>query len=209
MYDYQTLGAPVIGEYTYTLDIGDDYIDMTTSWTIYPVAGHQNPFLSYFSLLPGNFYGFHNNFANPTNISANQQLQISSNNAPLGHMGDLNLFVKIDQNLEAWVDSQYVDPQAPSRVTAGETSLNINLQGVSWGWFQCTEGVVYVETARIDVDFDCNADTTGDGVVNVADILQLIGAWGPCAGCAEDLSVDGNVDVADLLELIANWGNCP
>ena len=61
----------------------------------------------------------------------------------------------------------------------------------------------------IDVDFDCNADTTGDGVVNVADILQLIGAWGPCAGCAEDLSVDGNVDVADLLELIANWGNCP
>lgn len=48
----------------------------------------------------------------------------------------------------------------------------------------------------------------GDGVVNVDDLLAVIGSWGPCAGCPAD--VDGNdvVNVDDLLAVIGSWGAC-
>ncbi len=48
-----------------------------------------------------------------------------------------------------------------------------------------------------------------DGVVGVADLLMLLGAWGPCTpaeACLADLDVDGTVSVSDLLILLANWG---
>jgi len=51
-------------------------------------------------------------------------------------------------------------------------------------------------------------DLNGDGVVNVSDLLLLLGAWGPCSGqpCPADLNGDGVVNVSDLLVLLANWG---
>ncbi|HRP64144.1 MAG TPA: GC-type dockerin domain-anchored protein [Phycisphaerales bacterium] len=64
----------------------------------------------------------------------------------------------------------------------------------------------------------CPADLTGtggmpDGVVDVLDLLALLGAWGPCPGggapCAADLNNSGAVDVQDLLILLAAWGPCP
>ena len=45
-----------------------------------------------------------------------------------------------------------------------------------------------------------------DGVVNVTDLLSLLGAWGVCPGCVEDTNLDGIVNVTDLLTLLANWG---
>jgi len=54
----------------------------------------------------------------------------------------------------------------------------------------------------------CTADLGGDGNVNVTDLLDLIGDWGPCAECPADLNGDGNVNVTDLLELIGEWGPC-
>src|SRR5690606_9200402 len=57
----------------------------------------------------------------------------------------------------------------------------------------------------------CQGDVAppgGDGVVNVDDLLAVIGSWGPCAGC--DADVDGNnvVNVDDLLSVIGAWGTC-
>lgn len=52
-------------------------------------------------------------------------------------------------------------------------------------------------------------DLNGDGVVDVSDLLVLLGAWGPCPRgneCPADLNDDGTVDVFDLLVLLANWG---
>jgi hypothetical protein len=210
VFDFQQPGAPIIGQYTYVLDVGDDYIEMTASWIIFVDPDSKNPYESYFSLLPGDFYGFHLNFENQTNIALNRQLQVTSNNAPVVHMGDLNLFEQIDPKLEWWVDAQNVAPMDQSRISIGDTSLDINMQGISWGTFWCTQGVEYTETARIELEFDCPADVSGDGVVDVQDALQLIGAWGPCAGCDEDIDGNGDVDVADLLTLIGFWGNnCP
>lgn len=53
---------------------------------------------------------------------------------------------------------------------------------------------------------------TGDGIVNVDDLLYVIGAWGPCpakGACDADIAPpggDGHVNVDDLLMVIANWG---
>ena len=59
-----------------------------------------------------------------------------------------------------------------------------------------------------------NGDVSGDGVVNVTDLLAVIGAWGACpappAACPADIapqpSGDGQVNVNDLLMVINNWG---
>jgi hypothetical protein len=55
----------------------------------------------------------------------------------------------------------------------------------------------------------CPADTNGDGVVDVVDLLEVLASWGPCAGCPADINNDNIVDVLDLLELLAAWGPCP
>ena len=49
-------------------------------------------------------------------------------------------------------------------------------------------------------------DLTGDGVVDAADLAQLLGDWGACPGCPADYTADGIVNAADLAELLANWG---
>jgi hypothetical protein len=49
----------------------------------------------------------------------------------------------------------------------------------------------------------------GDGVVGVDDMLLVIAAWGPCAGCDADINEDDVVGVNDLLAVIADWGECP
>ncbi len=51
-------------------------------------------------------------------------------------------------------------------------------------------------------------DINGDGVVDVTDLLILLGAWGYCPApndCPADLNSDGRVEVSDLLLLLANW----
>ena len=50
-----------------------------------------------------------------------------------------------------------------------------------------------------------SSDFNNDGVVDVDDLLQLIGAWGNSGG-VEDLNDDGFVGVDDMLILIGDWG---
>lgn len=54
----------------------------------------------------------------------------------------------------------------------------------------------------------CFGDINNDSVIDVSDLLVLLGAWGPCSACAADLTGDGHVDVSDLLALLAAWGPC-
>ena len=51
-------------------------------------------------------------------------------------------------------------------------------------------------------------DIDGDGLVNVTDLLILLGTWGPCAdcdACPADFDGDCDVGTTDLLVLLANW----
>lgn len=67
---------------------------------------------------------------------------------------------------------------------------------------------------RLDGDLPvctpCVGDINHDGAVGVADLLAVIGAWGPCGSpCPTDLNGDNTTGVADLLTVISNWGTCP
>ena len=54
---------------------------------------------------------------------------------------------------------------------------------------------------------ECAGDFDGNGVINTADLLFLLAAWGD--NPAGDLDGDGDTDTADLLILLAAWGECP
>ena len=56
-------------------------------------------------------------------------------------------------------------------------------------------------------EVDCPADIGGDGVVDVLDLLAILGAWGQ-SDVPEDINGDGTVDVLDLLEVLGAWGPC-
>jgi hypothetical protein len=60
---------------------------------------------------------------------------------------------------------------------------------------------------------ECEAigDLNGDGMVNVRDLLDLLGAWGTCddpcpPACVGDTNFDCTVNWIDLLTLLSNWG---
>ena len=53
---------------------------------------------------------------------------------------------------------------------------------------------------------DC-PDITGDGLVNVSDLLAIIDQWG-LTNSPADVNFDGIVDVSDLLIVVGNWGAC-
>jgi len=61
----------------------------------------------------------------------------------------------------------------------------------------------------LECDSVCAADITGDGVVDVLDLLAVLAAWGQTGELPEDITGDGVVDVLDLLEVLAAWGPCP
>jgi ligand-binding sensor domain-containing protein len=67
-----------------------------------------------------------------------------------------------------------------------------------------SEGVVQIVLEPSAVP----GDATGDGLVNVNDLLAVIGAWGACpaGSCPADLNSDGVVNVDDLLMVINHWG---
>lgn len=59
------------------------------------------------------------------------------------------------------------------------------------------------ELVSIPADLNC------DGVINVLDLLILLGNWGDCPDaqrCPADLNGDESVDVLDLLLMLSNWG---
>ncbi len=94
---------------------------------------------------------------------------------------------------------------------------NTNL--VAGGSFANAGGVFVNRLARWE---DCQrpvciediAPPGGDGIVNVTDLLAVIGAWGACGdpkNCPADIvpvGGDGVVNVSDLLAIIGAWGRC-
>ena len=58
----------------------------------------------------------------------------------------------------------------------------------------------------------CSAEFTGDGQVNIDEVLAIISGWGQCPGdpdpCPMDIDDSGVVDVEDLLGVLSNWGAC-
>ncbi len=55
----------------------------------------------------------------------------------------------------------------------------------------------------------CPTDVDDDRTTGIADLLGLLGEWGPCLGCAADTNDDNVVDIIDFLAVLAGWGACP
>ena len=53
---------------------------------------------------------------------------------------------------------------------------------------------------------DCGGDVDCSGTVDVADLIAMLTAWGPCPDCPEDVDGSGVVNVADLVALLTAWG---
>ncbi len=51
----------------------------------------------------------------------------------------------------------------------------------------------------------CPSDLTGDQVIDVTDLLEMLSLWGEPEG---DVTGDGQCDVEDVLALISDWGEC-
>jgi hypothetical protein len=89
-------------------------------------------------------------------------------------------------------------------------SINAASSGVAGG------GAVGSVSTRLNIGAvrACPADifpSTGDGIVNVDDLLFVILNWGPNSGPADIAPPggDGVVNVDDLLAVIFAWGACP
>ena len=52
----------------------------------------------------------------------------------------------------------------------------------------------------------CLGDLDGTGVVDIEDLLIIMGAWGTDDA---DVNGDGTPDINDLLMLMGSWGACP
>ncbi|MHC5027085.1 MAG: hypothetical protein ACYTGR_10045 [Planctomycetota bacterium] len=74
------------------------------------------------------------------------------------------------------------------------------------------DGVGYFVDSFITFDVagenPCPADTDGSGVVDVADLVNVIVNWGCTGHCLGDSNGDEIVDVQDLVEVITAWGAC-
>jgi hypothetical protein len=80
-----------------------------------------------------------------------------------------------------------------------------NLPGESTSQLQLTLAITVGDVEP------CAGDITGDGAVDVDDLLMVINAWGVCVDpkdCPADVAVSGAVDVDDLLIVINGWGMC-
>jgi len=69
------------------------------------------------------------------------------------------------------------------------------------GGYQGDQGIGVLE-----ITCSCFADLTGDGVVNGADLGELLSQWD--TNGSADLNNDNTVDGADLGFLLASWGEC-
>jgi hypothetical protein len=55
----------------------------------------------------------------------------------------------------------------------------------------------------------CLADLDASATVDALDLVELLSAWGPCAGCDADFNRDTDVGPPDLALLLESWGPCP
>jgi len=105
-------------------------------------------------------------------------------------------------NTGGWVEvtlaiSDFITPTATTRIRITCTDNPNN--SVTEAAFDAVRVVTHTCPPGIPGDID------GDGLVSFADLLQVLGAWGPCPACAADLDGDGTVGFADVLIVLANW----
>ncbi|MCP3906366.1 MAG: hypothetical protein GY715_22325 [Planctomycetes bacterium] len=108
-----------------------------------------------------------------------------------------------------WLLLNLGDSGAPPNHTWAQVIQDVNRVQFFYGdptyFFIFQQWGLGMDNVRIETDAPVPGDVNGDGVVNFADILAIIGQWGFCPGCAGDLDGDNNVGFSDILIVIGNW----
>jgi len=85
---------------------------------------------------------------------------------------------------------------------------------LTWGDARTDANDIYAQCVNLNGSLGNPGDVNDDGVVDVVDLLAVIGGWGACPKsptfCAGDLAAppvgDDVIDVQDLLAVIGGWG---
>jgi parallel beta-helix repeat protein len=116
--------------------------------------------------------------------------------------------------VDAGAGDLHLEPGSPSV----DSGLNLSLpQGID----SDLDGLTRVVNTTVDMGSyeqqgtgpGCPRDLSGDGTVDVDDLIALFAAWGSCPSCTgpcpPDLNGDCLVNVIDLVDLMDGWGTCP
>jgi para-nitrobenzyl esterase len=97
--------------------------------------------------------------------------------------------------------TQYYD--TTRAVTVGFTSRQVcPLYPPICGWYDVDDPPPIINT--------CPTDIVSDGIITVADVLEVLGQFGCAGGCFADVDGDGAVTVSDVLAILAVFGEtCP
>ena len=142
-----------------------------------------------------------------------------SNGAECGGADPNNdyFYVDISMNGGAWTNLETVGPFAESSGGWYDVEHILSGGGTMQVRFVCGDlsagsiieaGVdgVSIKDSYCD-DASCTGDINGDSIVDVTDLLEVVGAWGNTGGPA-DVNGDGIVNVADVLAVVEVWGPC-
>jgi hypothetical protein len=91
-------------------------------------------------------------------------------------------------------------PSAPN--SRGSSGTWGDFPGAAFQWFG-------ISGFLVEYDLPMPGDATGDGSVDVDDLVAVVLSWGPCPvgePCPADFNDSGAVDVDDLIMVILNWG---
>ncbi len=129
--------------------------------------------------------------------------QTAANTVALVRYSSVTHSVNMDQRYVRLADD--VAAGAPSTVPA---PANANLAPPGFYMLHVVDaGGVPSESALVQVLPPVIGDVNGDGVIDVGDLLDVLGSWGPCPAppqeCRADVDGDGAVGVSDLLLVLA------
>jgi Zn-dependent metalloprotease len=127
-------------------------------------------------------------------------------------------YVDVSYNGGAWTNLETVGPVVESSGGWYDVEHALSGSGAIQVRFTCGDlnsgSVVEAAVDGVSLsqsycdEVSCTGDVSGDGTVDVTDLLAVVGAWGNTSG-PEDVNQDGAVDVSDLLAVVDAWGACP
>jgi hypothetical protein len=105
-------------------------------------------------------------------------------------------------DLAPWIGTATIDLRAVTQLIISETPPGI----VN---FSAGGTIQYTVTYDFEDGPPCPGDATGDGEVDVDDIVAVVLAWGSCpTGCDADVNGDLVVDVDDIVLVVLSFGSC-
>ncbi len=99
--------------------------------------------------------------------------------------------------------------------SGGGVGIDLATTGLAEIFFVRVTNACPGESVNVEIDAFCDVaprlagDANRDGVVDFADVLALLAAWGDCPAppfpCPLDIDGDGGVGFGDVLTVLANW----